>query len=125
MAKRFLYVCCGVLALVLAYAMGANQAEGQAGSFRLLSISYAAVGDKVYHLETLNPPLGWRELPYLGDDLPPVPVSSLVAFGSGLAVTDSGEGWDRTSGGWVSLGFLPGVSAVENTTWGSVKARYR
>jgi hypothetical protein len=48
-----------------------------------------------------------------------------VSYDLPLAVTDNGEGWVKQSGNWVSLGILPGVTGVENTSWGQVKAKYR
>ena len=62
-------------------------------------------------------------MPYLSNDLPPVPVSSLISYFSGSAITESGEGWVQRASGWVSLGFLSAVP-THQTTWGSVKAKY-
>jgi hypothetical protein len=91
----------------------------------MLGDLFALVGDKIYYLDGFNQPIGWKELPFGLLTLPPVPTTSLVAYSNGFAVTDSGEGWQRQSGVWVSLGFLPGVTGVENTSWGAVKAKYR
>ncbi len=64
-------------------------------------------------------------MPFLNRDLPPVPVSSLISYDSGIAITDSGEGWFRNATEWVDLGPIPGLSPTVRTTWGSVKAAYR
>jgi hypothetical protein len=127
MAKRFFYVCLGILALAVAHHLGARSAQGQATQFRMVEELVAVVGDKVYLLDAANEPYGWKELPGLGLDLPPVPKNTIVSYSrnGGTTVTESGEGWQKVSGTWVSLGFLPGVTGVENTSWGAVKARYR
>jgi hypothetical protein len=126
MAKRFFHVCGGVFLLVLSYQLGASRAHGQASFFRLIGPTVAIVDGTAYHLEVANLPYGWRQMPYTGQDLPPVPVSSLVSYVSGIAITDAGEGWYRLAIGWQSLGFLPGgPQPVIPGTWGSVKDRYR
>jgi hypothetical protein len=93
----------------------------------MISELVAVVGDRVYLLDGYNEPRGWRELPSGNWDLPPVPKNTIVSYNlnGGLTVTDSGEGWQKVSGVWESLGFLPGVTGVESTSWGAVKSRYR
>jgi hypothetical protein len=127
MAKRFFYVCLGILALAVAHHLGARSAQGQATQFRMIEDLVAVVGDRVYYLDPINDPVGWKELPWGGLDLPPVPKNTIVSYSrnGSITITDSGEGWRRVSGVWESLGFLPGVTGVENTSWGAVKARYR
>ena len=126
MAKRFFYVCLGLLAIVLSYHVGARDARGQGTFFRLIGINAAIVGNTAYLLDITNPTYGWKQMPYSGADLPPVPVASLVSFESDIAITDSGEGWIRNADAWVSLGFLPGSpQPTRQATWGAVKARYR
>ncbi len=123
MAKRFFYVCAGILALVLTYHFGATSAGGQ-GLVRVIGPNTVVVGSNAFYLEISNPPFGWRQLPYNGNTLPPVPVTSLASYQLGTAITDTGEGWYATAGVWVSAGTPPSVATIPST-WGSVKAKYR
>ena len=121
--KRLMFASIAIVALSASFAFLSGSARGQGASFRLLSPTVALFGGTVYHLETVDAPLGWRAMPYPGWDLPPVPPTSLVSYASGTAVTDAGEGWDRQGGGWVSLGILPSTPTI-GATWGQVKAKY-
>ncbi len=125
MLRRFFLVCASLFLLAGSYYLGSTSASAQGSVFRLIGPTYAVVGSTVYHLEVANPPQEWRQMPYTGEDLPPVPVSSLISLFSGTAVTESGEGWIRNASGWVSVGQIPGTSSTMRTTWGSVKAAYR
>ena len=124
-AKRFFYVCAGILCLALAYHFGAVRAEGQAAGFRILDSNNLLVGaaGTIYEIG----PVGWRSYLGRGNTAPPVPVSSLVQYNGCSAVTEAGEGWqcNGNTGEWTSIGFLPGATPATHETWGGVKARYR
>ena len=105
---------------------GPRTASGQTGSFRALSSFYVLVGETVYHLDPGNAPIGWHQMPYGSFTLPPVPASSLLTLESGVAITQSGEGWiDTGAGGWQSVGQVPGSVATKQSSWGELKAKYR
>jgi hypothetical protein len=124
MLQRLFYVALGILiGCGLSYGV-VSKARSQGVSFRLIGPNCAVVGDVAYYLETANPPMGWRQMPYAGEELPPVPVSSLISFGSGLAITESGEGWYRAGSTWTSIGTLSAVP-VRQTSWGGLKSTYR
>src|SRR5262245_10730261 len=40
---------------------------------RIAALTESRIGSTAYYLETANPPLGWRQMPYVGEDLPPSP----------------------------------------------------
>lgn len=125
MAKRFMYVCLGCLALAILFEISATHARAQSGSFRVIDAGVVVVGNSAYHLRTTTPPLGWTLMPEGNFDLPPVPPSTLLSYSSGIvAVTESGEGWGKVGGVWTNLGPVPGT-AVQEATWGQVKAKYR
>ena len=125
MLRRVFMICASVVLLAAVYRLGATRAFGQSVSFRLIGANCAVVGGTAYYLEIGNPPLGWRQMPYLNKDLPPVPIESLISYENGCAVTDTGEGWMRQAAGWVDLGQLPGGTPAIRTSWGSVKATYK
>jgi hypothetical protein len=123
-AKRFMHICFGLLALVLAFEVGSQTARAQSSNFRVIAPGIAVAGDAVYELRSLTAPLGWVQLPEGNFTLPPVPPSSLVNYSSGIvAVTETGEGWGKVSGVWTDLGPLP-TTAVERASWGQVKSKY-
>jgi hypothetical protein len=125
LAKRFLYVCLGLLCLLATFEIGATAASGQTAGFRVIGVNFVVAGETVYHLDTLNLPVGWHALPEGSLDLPPVPASSLVSYNSGTtAITDQGEGWGKVNGSWADLGPVPGISPIHPTTWGQLKVKY-
>ncbi len=104
MAKKFMYVCLGILALVLAFHLGARY--GQAGY-----VDHSATGivvlsgdillldtGEAYEVGTNEDP--WRPRP---DYTPPVPVSEIRFWGGYFLSTYSNEVWHR--GGTFPLGF--------------------
>ncbi len=125
-AKKLVHACVGLLILALVLELGASFARGQTAGFRVIGPNTVVIGEAVYHLDTLNPPFGWHQLPEGNFNLPPVSPSSLVNYESGqYAITDQGEGWGKVGGVWTDLGPIPGVMSVRPATWGQVKATYR
>jgi hypothetical protein len=126
-AMKKLIVVIGAAAALIAVVRGPDTASSQSTNIKVLGVACAVVGGTTaFYLEIDTPPYGWRQMPYPGRDLPPVPVSSLASYESGIAITDAGEGWLRTSSGWVSLGLLPsGSQPAQRATWGAVKSTYR
>jgi len=124
LSRRFMHVCIGLLALAIAFEMGAHTAGAQSPGFRLLSEGIVVIGESVYGLHTSSPPYGWRLFPDGEFDLPPVAPSTLISYSSGqIAITESGEGWGKVGGVWTNLGPIPGTPTVK-TSWGQVKTKY-
>jgi hypothetical protein len=128
MAKRFMFVCFGLLALALAYHLGAKNASAQAPPYHFVGWgNLVVVGDQAWQLGAG----GWTQR--FPQDLPPVPPSTLVWWedqprgaGGMIALTENGEGWSSGGpGGWVSVGFPPGgPTPTRQQSWGQVKAKY-
>jgi hypothetical protein len=133
MAKRFFYVCGGVLALVAAAGIGFNSARAQIGG----PIYFAGVGGA-------SAAVVGRTLLVLTDSQPsptpfPVPVPgtsdivSVHVYNAGYmppattVVLASGETyhWSGAVAGWTLVGSLSGPTQVRSTSWGEMKARYR
>ncbi len=126
MIRRVLFILATAVLAVAIYQAGSRRAFGQGFVMRVIGPATVVVGESAYYLEVSNPPYGWRQLPYGGNTLPPVPVSSLASYEPMVVITDGGEGWYATPGGWVSVGCVPGGnSPAIRSTWGGVKAKYR
>jgi hypothetical protein len=106
------------------FSLEADRARGQITSFRVIGPGMVVVGENVYVLDTGNGPSGWKQLPYGTLTLPPVPPSSLVNYGTGVAITDAGEGWGKVGGVWTDLGPAPGLVPTVKESWGQLKAKY-
>lgn len=129
LAKRFFYVSMGILALMVAYHLGAVKATASFSSGQI-------VGLWGYHAHTeagdawaLYPSTWSRDPAY---DLP-VPVSDVKFIGGdrdggAWLVTRSDEGWVRYDAGWQSLGSFPGgptsVPPMSPVSWGEVKGQF-
>ena len=111
--------------LLLASAWTARPSSGTvaSSSFRLIGIADVVVGSTVYVLDTSNYPFGWKQVP--ATDLPPVDPATLLSYNSsGVAITDTGEGWGRVNGAWTDLGPVPGSVPTTRESWGQLKAKY-
>lgn len=127
MAKRLFFVSAAILMLMIAYHLGARNAQAQSGSyFRVTGQGVVVVGDHAYILEGSDTPPPWIWKPLDSAVLLPVPVSSCVYLTRGGAITAAGEGfiWDGVR--WQPGGFVPGGTInVQPETWGGVKQKYR
>jgi len=126
MAKRFMYVCLGILALAAAFHIGAQY--GQAGyidpSATGLKILQGGIvlldSGEAYEVGTHGDP--WLPRP---DYTPPIPVSEIRYWGGYFLSTYSNEVWHREGDGiWYNYGTPPGLVATQSTTWGGIKARF-
>jgi hypothetical protein len=123
MARKFFYVCAGMLMLALSYHLGANTAGAQSAQgvqFRVLDADqlYVESGGQDYYLTAQ----GW----VAPSSLPPVPVSSIVA-GHAPYITQDGTGWwmDGYQNEWRSYHLPGGPIPAQRESWGQLKARYR
>ena len=101
-----------------------REAGGQSTGFRLIGGPFATAGGTLYWLDTSNVPQGWKALPQGSLTVPPVDVSTIAYYDGQRAITDAGEGWGKVAGVWTDLGPIP-TTAVQRSSWGEVKARYR
>ena len=120
MARKFFYVCAGMLMLALAYHLGASTAGAQVSQFRVLdpNLMYVETGGQIYALTAQ----GW----VVPSSFPPVPMSSLLA-GHGPYITTGGTGWwlDGYQNVWNSFPLPGSPTPAMHESWGHVKARYR
>jgi hypothetical protein len=125
MAKRFMYVCLGILALVGAFHLGARY--GGAQSY----VDHSSGGIVAFHPSSVLLESGevWDCSGILSgwtrqaDRDPPVPVSEIKFWERDTFVTMSNEMWHREGTEWVNYGSPPGVVANQSTTWGEIKAK--
>ena len=137
MAKKFMYVCLGVLALVLAFHLGAQY--GQAGyvehSGRIIAtvdpsnINYVSVLLDNGEIWTCDLGTGgW--MPSGSGVWPTCPVSaSQVKFILNdhvfISLSDDLWYWDSGPQVWRNAGSPSGGVATEPSTWGNIKAKWR
>lgn len=132
MARKFFYVCAGLLCLMLAYHLGARNATAQAGTGWFIS----GVGSGSAYVTTASGDV-WRYVPGIGwlNDLGNIFGAesggrSIVSLIPGEVVTSTGEVW-FSSGGvpygqWINAGVPPlGPTSAQQETWGALKGRYR
>jgi hypothetical protein len=130
MAKRFMFVCIGILALVLAYELGATRASAQlsgtiaaaglAANGSLGGQAFAVVGRKIFG--TMNP---------ITTD--PVPgTDAIIAVGTGgeggaQVMLANGDVYATEPGFHVwtfEENVLGSPTSATRSTWGTVKAKY-
>jgi hypothetical protein len=122
LAKRFFFVCAGILCLALAYHFGATSAGAQGTTWRVVGDNLVVSGNALY----LRDGNGWTPV-----DTGPVPPSQVVSgwWGGGLQglSTDSGEGWVyfNNGSGRHDIGLIPGATPTSRVSFGQLKARYR
>jgi hypothetical protein len=135
MARRFFYVSLGILALALAYQLGARQSEAQA--FGSGPIAFVSASDPQYIWDSSDQ--CWRREGPAGTEysfwaysfdmpFPPSSVIDHVHWNSrDLFVTDAGVVWEFTPGGaiWTVVGtFGGGPVTVEDESWGAIKEMF-
>lgn len=128
MAKRFMYVCVGLLALTSAYLIGARHAGGSIVEHSFTGIiahsGQWVLMDNGEVWRCQDDPFGtWDRYPQLD---PPVEVSQIKFWWPTAVVTYSNEVWFyfETHGGWTNFGTPGGDVARQPTTWSRVKARF-
>ncbi len=130
MAKKFMFACMGVLALTVAFHLGAQY--GKADTI----VDHTATGIVAFESQ-LGPSVliasgevwfcddsGWRRESNLE---PPVPVSQIRFWAPGAFVSTSDELWayDWVANSWNNCGSPPGVVATQTSTWGQIKAEFK
>jgi hypothetical protein len=129
MAKKFMYVCLGVLALTLAFHLGARYGEAGYVDHSTTGVVAAAPDGRyflfedgtVHTFDTIN---GWS--PSSSWDLP-IPVSQVKFWvNEGFFISTDDEAWDKGSFAeeWINYGPPPGTVSTQPTTWSRVKAEF-
>jgi hypothetical protein len=133
-AKSFFYVSLGILALAVAFHLGATSAKGQAGAGPQVAgvtgsgvVSAAIVDAAGYIWATAG-----LNNPVFGPIAPPSS-TRIIAIGAGeygahiFIVNEGGEFWEWTGSSWLLQHSFPSgpPTAAERTTWGRIKAERR
>jgi hypothetical protein len=143
MAKRFFFVCAGILCLVVAYQFGAKSARAQGLGSSVIGAmgcgpggggpTIALMVDRVTYRATINgSTLAFELLP----PLPPLPgtspVLALDMSCCGFALLENGDVWAGGGGGppspWSYLGNVmaaSGPTPAQRESFGALKARFR
>lgn len=127
MAKKFMFACFGLLALALAFHLGADYGAASivdhstSGIVAANSQSVLLDNGEIWHWATGI----WHQRE---PEAVPVPVSQIKFWDNILFVTTSNELWgfsvDSEHGGWCNLGSPPSnPTAVQPSTWGQIKAQ--
>ena len=131
MAKKFMFVCFGLLALAVTFHLGAQY--GQAGyvdhsttgvvSAIFDSVNWTAVlmdNGQVWRGDAGG---RWEFQPRYS---PPIPVSQVKFWGYYWVISENNDLWAAHSydAGWSNVGSPPGGVAVQPSTWGSIKAQF-
>ena len=127
MAKKFTYVCLGILALAVAFHLGAHYGGAQT------YVDHVSGGIVAFHPSMVlldngevwdcsGVPSGWTRQP---DSDPPIPVSQIKFWERDSFVTSSNEMWHREGTEWVNYGSPPGLVSTRATTWSQIKAEFR
>ena len=100
MAKRFMFVCLGLLALAVAYHLGAAKAESNTGSPFVSLCSYNSAGTTGVFL-------------------------ALTEDGTIYIARPSSYPWGDPFPQWQVWGQIPtGGTATQSSTWGQIKAQF-
>ena len=130
MAKRFMYVSVGVLFLVAAYQLGVERARADWD----ISVSGQIVGGDHYFWYTASGEAwyvdgsGWSRASGGDLPLPGTDVKFLYRdYSTANLVTHDDVAWFwEASQGWTNMGPFPGGPvALDEESWGSVKAKHR
>jgi hypothetical protein len=134
MAKKFFYVCAGLMMLAAAYHLGASTASGQA-----TQLQWSANVNQWTCAVAMGRTIHVAQAGAMGDVLPPVPGSAeIVALDAtpnpaqAVVVLADGTCWsygNGPSGGpssWTPFVYgLSGATPVIRQSFGALKARYR
>jgi hypothetical protein len=141
MAKRFFFVCAGILCLMVAYHLGARTAGAQSTGSNVIGAMGCAPGsitptialmvDRVEYRATVDGSGNVQILP----PLPPLPgtspVLALDASCCGFALLENGDVWAGGGGGppspWSYRGNVlaaSGPTPAQRESFGSLKVRY-
>ena len=127
MTKRFMFVCIGILALTIAFLLGAQFGRAEyvdhstSGLVAMTGTGALDESGKVWVWLT-----GYHAWQWYGEQLP-VPTSQVKFFlNSDMFISVSNEAWQKgETGSWVNYGPPPGMTATQSSTWGQIKATFK
>jgi hypothetical protein len=131
MAKKFMFVCVGILALTIAFLLGAQFGRAEYVEPSATGILAASEYYNRTYVLTDNGVFGWNEADrgwYLPDNGLPMPVSQVkFLIHSGAFISKANDLWYYDGYAWVNEGPPPGgaPTPTEPSTWGSIKARFK
>jgi hypothetical protein len=131
MAKKFMFVCVGILALTVAFLLGAQLGRAEYvdhSASGLVAMANVVTGPQaldengaVWRFENQgwSGPSSWGPLP--------IPVSQVKFFiDEHRFVSGNNEAWvQMTETEWVNYGPPPGMTATQPSTWGSIKSQFK
>jgi hypothetical protein len=127
MAKKFMYVCFGILALAAAFHLGARYGgasyvdQSASGIIALEADKMLLDNGEVWEFH-YSPFPQWTDR---SEYTPPVPLSDIKFWSATFLVTAANEVWYRHDGSWHNGGSPPGLVATQPTTWGEIKAEFK
>lgn len=132
MARKFFYICAGILMLALSYHLGASSADAQAVGLGLVC---RLAGTDMYGSESFCTPNGdvyqywsghWTKASNVFGGAPGG--RTVVSYDSGVALASNGEVFFQPMmgyGPWSSRGFpVGGPVGTLQESWGQLKSRY-
>ncbi len=128
MAKTFMYVCFGILALAVAFHLGARYGSGSVVGDYTTGVVAVSLAD--YHRLLLDTGEVWRwdqtdfSWEQLTDWSPPVPITQIKFWEGKMFISASDELWFCDAGVWQNIGTPPGLVATQPTAWGEIKAEF-
>jgi hypothetical protein len=127
MARRFFYISLGVLALAIAWNLGAMNARADwdpGGSGCIAGLHWRYVYDYLGRCWHVSESGAWNPEP--GLDIP-VPAAQVKFFEDMVLVTTTDQVWHHVSTGWELADPFPGCggTALEKSSWGGIKKQFR
>jgi hypothetical protein len=128
MPKKFMYVCFGISALVVAFHLGARYGNASIVDHSMTGIvACEKQSETMYHvlLDTgegysVSYPSGYGDapMPY------PVQPADIKCWYQQAFVTTLNEFWIQFNNAWYNYGPPPGYVSTQSTTWGEIKAEF-
>ena len=125
MAKKFMYVCFGLLALAVAFHLGAQYGRADYVDHSTTGVVSGGAGKVL-----LDNGEVWTyddsEFTWVYNYTLPVPISK-IKFASGDYFVDTfNQMWRHDPDGtWFNCASPPGVTSTHSTTWGEIKAQFK
>jgi len=134
MAKKFMYVCIGIMALAVTFHVGAEYGKASIvdhSTSGVVALLTGSSGRQVLldngELWNFATPEGWNLLVSMGEPVAlPLPVSQVKFMGDYQFLVDvNNNGWSRVGPTeWVNYGPPSGGVGAQSTTWGKIKAEW-
>ena len=129
MAKKFMYVCFGTLALAVAFHLGAQY--GQAGyvdhsTSGVIGAELSYNGDSWLLLDN-GEVWHWNEgnQEWVAHVSPPISVSQIKFWTERVVLDGADQVWVYSGGQWFNRGAPPGgATLTQPTTWSQIKAEF-